>query len=114
MKAKRRPRRAIGSVPICLDDGDLELLDAPPFGIGADARVTGGDIDADWRRAACEGEEGVGGSAPTPDQDEVDEIGRALGVEQELDAEVRTSGEILRHRDRRYWTFERRATRKRA
>jgi len=31
----------------------------------------------------------------TPDQDGVDELGRALGIEQEADEEVRTSREIL-------------------
>jgi hypothetical protein len=42
----------------------------------------------------------------------VDEIGRAFGVEQPSDAPVRTSDEILRDRDRRYWQLERRAARK--
>jgi hypothetical protein len=45
----------------------------------------------------------------TPDQDVVDELGRALGVEQPADAEVRTSEEILRARDRHRWHLERRA-----
>jgi hypothetical protein len=38
----------------------------------------------------------------------VDEIGRALGVEQPSDAPVRTSDEILQERDRFYWHLERR------
>jgi hypothetical protein len=42
----------------------------------------------------------VGGSEPTPDQDVVDELARALGVEQDTDAEFRTTDEILRERDR--------------
>jgi hypothetical protein len=42
----------------------------------------------------------------TPDQDVVDEIGRALGVEQEADAEVRTSDDLLRERDRDRWAIE--------
>src|SRR5262245_60737306 len=62
-------------------------------------RLTGGDIDADWQAAYSSGEESVGGSVATPDQDIVDEIGRALGVEQEIDAPVRASDEILRARD---------------
>jgi hypothetical protein len=69
-------------------------------------RLTGGDIDADWARAEGDGEETVGGSVPTPDQDVVDEIARALGVEQEADAEVRTTDEILRERDRLFWQLE--------
>ena len=72
-------------------------------------RLTGGDIDADWQAAYSSGEESVGGSVATPDQDIVDEIGRALGVEQEADAPVRTSDEILRERDRFRWHLERNA-----
>ncbi len=69
--------------------------------------LSGGDVDADWQRAHDSGDEAVGGSVATPDQDVVDEIGRALGVEQESDAEVRTSDEILRRRDRFRWHLER-------
>jgi hypothetical protein len=76
--------------------------------------LTGGDVDADWQRAWSSGEEAVGGSVATPDQDVVDEIGRALGVEQPAGAPVRTSGEILRDRDRRYWELDRRAAREEA
>jgi hypothetical protein len=71
--------------------------------------LTGGDVDADWERAGSSGEEAVGGSVATPDQDVVDEIGEALGVQQAPDAEVRTSREILEDRDRHYWDLERRA-----
>jgi hypothetical protein len=42
----------------------------------------------------------------TPDQDVVDEIGRALGVEQEDEAELTTSVEMLRRRDRLRWHLE--------
>ncbi|MBI2529072.1 MAG: hypothetical protein HYV93_24190 [Candidatus Rokubacteria bacterium] len=73
--------------------------------------LSGGDVDADWQRAGSSGEEAVGGSVATPDQDVVDEIGRALGVEQPTDAPVRPSEEILRDRDRRYWKLERKAAR---
>jgi hypothetical protein len=76
--------------------------------------ASAGDVDADWRRAESSGEEAVGGSVATPDQDVVDEIGHALGVEQAPTAPVRTSEEILEDRDRRYWELERRAQRKAA
>lgn len=74
--------------------------------------LCGGDVDADWQRAEASGEETVGGSVATPDQDIVDELGAALGVEQEPDAEVRMSEEILRGRDRHYWHLERRQAEK--
>lgn len=73
--------------------------------------LTGGDLDADWVAASAVGDEAVGGSVATPDQDIVDEIGGALGVGQDLDAEVRTSAEILGDRDRHRWRLEREAAR---
>jgi hypothetical protein len=76
--------------------------------------ASAGDIDADWQRAQSSGEETVGGSVSTPDQDVVDEIGHALGVEQAQRAPLRSSEEILEERDRRYWDLERRASRKAA
>lgn len=72
----------------------------------ASPRLTGGDVDADWARAGSSGEEAVGGSVVTPDQDVVDELARALGVEQDADAELRTAGEILRERDAHRWQQE--------
>jgi hypothetical protein len=71
--------------------------------------ATAGDLDADWQRAESSGEEAVGGSVSTPDQDRVDEIGHALGVEQPAAAPLRSSEEMLEDRDRRYWELERRA-----
>jgi hypothetical protein len=63
--------------------------------------LTGGDVDADWERAASVGEEAVGGSVATPDQDVVDELGEALGVPRAPDEPVKTSQEILEARDAR-------------
>ena len=68
--------------------------------------LTGGDVDADWKRAAGVGEEAVGGSVATPDQDRVDDIGDAFGVQRAPDDEVRTSAETLEERDRYRWEEE--------
>jgi hypothetical protein len=76
---------------------------------GAGTLLTGGDLDADRQRAASSGEEAVGGSVATPDQDQVDAIGQALGVERAPTAEVVSSHEMLEGRDRRRWRGERRA-----
>lgn len=62
--------------------------------------MTGGDVDADWEQADSVGEEAVGGTVSTPDQDVVDELGDALGVPRAPDEEVRSSAEILDARDR--------------
>lgn len=66
-----------------------------------DAVLAGGDIDASWDKAAV-GEETVGGTSPTPDQDIVDEIGRAVGVHYE-DAEPLHTTEKIERRDERRW-----------
>lgn len=82
-----------------------EVLEHHETGPAASA----GDLDADWQRAQSSGEEAAGGSVSTPDQDRVDEIGHALGVEQPSTAPLRSSEEMLEERDRRYWELERRA-----
>jgi hypothetical protein len=65
--------------------------------------LAGGDVDADWQRAASVGEEAPGGTVATPDQAVVDEIGGALGVQRAPDEPFRSSAEILEERDRRRW-----------
>jgi hypothetical protein len=65
-------------------------------------KLSGGDLDADWQSANQAGEETVGGSAPTPDQDVVDELGEAVGLTYE-DDEPLQGEEKLRERDRKRW-----------
>jgi len=59
--------------------------------------------DPDDRVLANEyaGEETPGGSATTPDQNEVDAIGRAYGLQEEDAGALRCASEILTRRDRR-------------
>ena len=107
-KARRRTHAPVLPLRRDLDAADeIVGTEADPRLIAhPEARLTGGDVDADWRDAAASGDEAVGGSVPTPDQDVVDEIGRALGVEQGLDAEVTACSEILSDRDRHRWDEE--------
>jgi hypothetical protein len=72
--------------------------------------LSAGDVDANWMDSEGSGEEAVGGSVATPDQDVVDEIGRALGVEQGPTQPVTSSEEILRERARHRWDLERKAS----
>ena len=46
-----------------------------------------------------------GGDNPTPDQDVVDDIGRALGVEYDDDEELQGGDEIV-ERDRKRWELD--------
>jgi Family of unknown function (DUF6335) len=66
--------------------------------------LSGGDIDADWARADI-GDETVGGSAPTPDQDIVDELGEAVGLTYE-DNEPLHTAEKVEERDRKRWELD--------
>jgi len=64
--------------------------------------LTGGDVDADWESAYSTGDEAPGGDNPTPDQNNVDDIGVALGVEYE-DNEELEGAEKIEERDRHRW-----------
>jgi hypothetical protein len=62
--------------------------------------LTAGDVDARWQEAEDSGAETPGGHVATPDQDNVDEIGRAVGMEFQDNQELNAPGEILSRRDR--------------
>jgi hypothetical protein len=67
--------------------------------------LTGGDVDADWEDAYAVGDEAPGGDNPTPDQDRVDDIGRALGI-QYADNEELKAGDKIAKRDKRRWELD--------
>ncbi|HEX4946974.1 MAG TPA: DUF6335 family protein [Blastocatellia bacterium] len=69
--------------------------------------LSAGDVDADWQRAESTGDETPGGHVATPDQDNVDEIGRAVGMEFQDNQELRTHEEIFAKRDRERWELNR-------
>ena len=60
--------------------GRRELLERYAEHTETSPALTGGDVDADWESAYSVGDEAPGGDNPTPDQDIVDDIGRAVGV----------------------------------
>ena len=67
--------------------------------------LTGGDVDADWESAATVGDEAPGGDNPTPDQDIVDDIGRAVGVQYEDNEELKGEEKITK-RDKHRWELD--------
>jgi hypothetical protein len=67
--------------------------------------LTGGDVDADWESAYSVGDEAPGGDNPTPDQDIVDDIGRAVGVEYQDNEELKGEEKIAK-RDRHRWELD--------
>ena len=68
---------------------------------GESEKIRAGDPDDQTLGNEYVGEETPGGSTPTPDQGNVDDIGRAYGVQEEDSGELRTSSEILEGRDHR-------------
>jgi hypothetical protein len=70
-----------------------------------DPSLSGGDVDARWEMAESGGDESVGGSMPTPDQDVVDEIGQGMGITYADDEELKF-GEKERSRDERRWELD--------
>lgn len=66
----------------------------------ADEVILVGDPDDDVMGNQYVGEETPGATAPTPDQNAVDEIGRAYGLQEEDTGALRSAGEVLERRDR--------------
>src|SRR5687767_16013352 len=64
----------------------------------ADPRITGGDVDAQWEGAQFSGDESAVSSMTTPDNNQVDDIGTAMGVTYSDNEELKV-GE--KERDRR-------------
>ena len=71
----------------------------------ADPTVTAGDVDANWANAQFSGDESAVSSSPTPDQNVVDDIGRAMGVTYESNEELKV-GEKERSRDKQRWELD--------
>ena len=67
--------------------------------------LTGGDVDADWESAYSVGDEAPGGDNPTPDQDLVDDIGRAVGIEYQDNEELKGEAKVAK-RDRNRWELD--------
>jgi len=65
----------------------------------------GGDPDVDVEDAYFTGEEAPGGDNPTPDQDIVDDIGKALGLEYEDNEELKAADKVV-ERDKHRWELD--------
>ena len=69
------------------------------------AALTGGDVDADAEGAYFSGDEAPGGDNMTPDQQNVEEIGQALGVHYGDNQELQGGEEVV-ERDKHRWENE--------
>jgi uncharacterized protein DUF6335 len=87
-----------GTEPVSTPD---ELAGKPDRPDEETTRLSGGDVDASTQGVDT-GTEAAGGSNPLPDQDVVDEIGRAAGITYQ-DNEPLKFGEKAAERDRARW-----------
>ena len=67
--------------------------------------IAGGDVDVDVEDAYFTGEEAPGGDNPTPDQDIVEDIGKALGVEYADNEELKAADKVT-ERDKHRWELD--------
>lgn len=85
--------------------GSAELADKLRQHHSKKPDLSGGDVDASWEDMDVAGEEGVGGTAPTPDQDVVDELGDAYGISYDSEEPLNTEEKFL-ERDRNRWELD--------
>jgi hypothetical protein len=85
--------------------GSQQLADRFQNNQATDPTLSGGDIDARWEDAESGGDETVGGSTATPEQNVLDEIGEATGVTYG-DAEQLKTGEKQERRDKDRWELD--------
>jgi Family of unknown function (DUF6335) len=91
--------------PSAARSGRKRLMDAKEEHTETSPVMTGGDVDADWEDAYSVGDEAPGGDNPTPDQDRVDDIGKALGVTYDDNEELKASDKIA-DRDKHRWELD--------
>jgi hypothetical protein len=72
---------------------------------GMSPEITGGDPDVDVEDAYFTGDEAPGGDNPAPDEEVVDDIGRALGVEYRDNEELKAVDKVT-ERDRKRWELD--------
>jgi hypothetical protein len=73
---------------------------------GEGERIRAGDPDDSAMDNEYVGDETPGGSSPTPDQNSIDEIGTAYGLQEEDEGPLRPAAEILQRRDRHRATMD--------
>ena len=94
------------SEPGLSEDGITTLDDRTSEYTSSNSQIVGGDGDvAAAEQESATGEELVGGSAPTPDQDMVDELGAAAGIEMPDGAILNTTN-MLDRRDENRWELD--------
>jgi len=85
--------------------GRAEMADSRDEHRGMAASIAGGDADVDIENAYFTGDEAPGGDNPAPDEEVVDDIGKALGVQYDDQEELKSSDKII-ERDKHRWEMD--------
>jgi len=88
-----------------VEAGTKQLADRFQNNQGTDPTLSGGDIDARWEDAESGGDETVGGSTATPGQNDLDKMGKAVGVTYGDTEELRIR-EKRGSRDKNRWELD--------
>lgn len=88
-----------------LNSGGRTMRDRMEEYTSTSPELTGGDIDARWDQADRVGDEAVGGTVATPDQNVVEELGAAVGLDYDDRVFLRTN-DILEERDDSRWELD--------
>ncbi|MES1256714.1 MAG: DUF6335 family protein [Acidobacteriota bacterium] len=113
-KVSSHPTDVVQSPPSSLDmvrrgtaarTGRAELAERRHNEQGLSPDIAAGDLDVKVEDAYFTGDEAPGGDNTTPDQDVVDEIGRALGVEYDDDEELKSTDKVA-NRDKHRWELD--------
>jgi hypothetical protein len=111
---RHRPNDVVQSPPSSLDmvrrgtaarTGRAELAERRHNEQGLSPDIAAGDLDVNLEDAYFTGDEAPGGDNTTPDQDVVDEIGRALGVEYDDNEELKSTDKVA-NRDKHRWELD--------
>jgi hypothetical protein len=87
-----------------INTGGAKMLDDLESRNQVSPDLSAGDVDAAWDLANSGGEETLGGTNPTPDQDMVDEEGLAAGLTYGLEEEL--NSDKVNERDRNRWELD--------
>lgn len=85
--------------------GSRQLADRLRNNSGMNPTLSGGDIDARWEDAESAGDESVGGSTAIPGQNDVDDLGKAIGVTYADDEDLKI-GKKQQSRDEHRWELD--------
>ena len=99
-ESRRSDLSATAIAAEALRTGILPVTGRRREAIPGDEAIQVGDPDDSTLENEYGGEETPGGSSPTPDQNGVDEIGRAYGLQEEDNGALRSAAEVLERRDR--------------